>query len=169
MEEQLYQKYRAEGYTHQEARKLALFTAQQKYSIIKEMRRLGKSEISKIQRKLWELCRKLAFKKFSKNGKVDCYTCGAKDIQGQNRQLGHLWAKAGLGAFLKYDMRVLRYQCYNCNINKGGAGADFRRNIEKEIGKKAMNQLEKDRQKLVNAKDHYLKTIEEYTNETRTS
>lgn len=129
------------------------------------MRKSGKSEISKIQRKLWELCRQVAFKRFSKDDKVNCYTCGAKDIQGQNRQLGHLWSKASLGAFLKYDMRVLRWQCYSCNINRGGMGADFRRNMEAEIGKKAMNQLEKDRQITVKAKDHYLSLITEYEKE----
>lgn len=129
------------------------------------MRRKGKSDISKIQRKLWELCRQVAYKRFNKNGQIDCYTCGAKNIEGSNRQLGHMWSKASLGAGLKYDLRVLRFQCYRCNINCGGQGADFRRNMEAEIGKKAMNQLEKDRQKLVNAKDHYLFLISEYEKE----
>lgn len=129
------------------------------------MRKHGKSELSKIQRKLWELCRQVAFKRFSKDGKVDCYTCGAKDLQKQNRQLGHMWAKASLGAFLKYDMRVLRWQCYHCNMNLGGMGADFRKRMEGEIGKKAMTQLEKDRQILTNAKDHYLNLISNYEEE----
>jgi len=129
------------------------------------MRRFGKSEISKIQKRLWELCRQVAFKRFNKDGKIDCYTCPAKDIQGSNRQLGHMWSKASLGANLKYDMRVLRFQCYRCNINCGGQGADFRRNMEKEIGRRGMAELEKLRPQTVKAKDHYLYLIGEYEKE----
>jgi len=129
------------------------------------VRKNGKSEISKIQKELWQLCRQVALKRFSKDNKVDCYTCGAKDIQGANRQLGHMWSKASLGANLKYDMRVLRFQCYFCNINCGGRGADFYARMLKEIGKKKMTILEKLRHQVVKAKDHYLFLIEEYKKE----
>ena len=104
----------------------------------------------------------MAWGRDAREGSVDCYTCGAKDLRGSNRQLGHMWSKASLGAFLKYDMRVLQFQCYRCNINLGGNGADFYARKLKEIGPKAMKQLEADRQVEVRAKDHYLKLIEEY-------
>jgi hypothetical protein len=74
-----------------------------------------------------------------------------------------MWAKASLGAYLKYDLRVLRPQCYHCNINLGGRGADFYARMLKEIGEEKMAQLQKDRQVTVNAMDHYLKIIKEYT------
>jgi len=73
-----------------------------------------------------------------------------------------MWAKASLGAYLKYDLRVLRIQCYNCNINRGGAGADFYARMLREIGEEKMALLQKDRQVLVKSYDHYLKVLAEY-------
>lgn len=70
--------------------------------------------------------------------------------------------KASCGAYLKYDLRVLRPQCYNCNINWGGNGAEFYRRMLLEIGPTKMDELIQDKQKLVNAKDHYQKIYEEY-------
>lgn len=122
------------------------------------MRKKGRSEISVIQRKIWEECRRIIRKRYSNV----CYTCHQTSLTGSNWHTGHLWAKASLGAFLKYDLRVLRPQCYNCNINRGGMGADFYRNMLKEIGKGRMTHLEKDRQVTVNALGHYRKILEEY-------
>ena len=76
---------------------------------------------------------------------------------GSNKQLGHLWAKACLGANLKYDLRILRWQCYSCNINRGGAGADFYARMVREKGQEYMDSLQKERQISVKAYDHYLK------------
>ena len=42
---------------------------------------------------------------------------------------------------MKYDLRILRPQCYNCNINHGGMGVVFWKNMEKEIGKRAADKL----------------------------
>jgi hypothetical protein len=76
--------------------------------------------------------------------------------------LGHLWAKASLGAFLKYDIRILRWQCYNCNINRGGAGADFYARLLQEKGQDFMNQLQEDRKISVNAYDFYVGLLGRY-------
>ncbi len=122
------------------------------------LKRKSKSEIRKIQDKLWQLCRELTFEKYGDT----CYTCNATGLKKQNRQCGHMWAKASLGAYLKYDLRVLRPQCYRCNINFGGNGAVFYKKVLEEIGEEEMQKLEQDRNKIVNAKDHYLKLIEEY-------
>lgn len=73
-----------------------------------------------------------------------------------------MWPKAALGAYLKYDLRILRPQCYNCNINKGGMGADFYLRMWEENGAEYMNQLKTDRQKTVKAYDHYVQLLEEY-------
>jgi hypothetical protein len=123
------------------------------------LRKKGKQKISIIQRKLWNLCKLIIRKKY---GNV-CYTCGALGLSGSNWHTGHLIAKAALGAYLKYDLRVLRPQCYNCNINQGGRGSDFYTRMLSEIGEEKMAQLQKDRQVTVNAMNHYLKLIKEYT------
>lgn len=123
-----------------------------------KLRKKGKSEISKVQTKLWELCKQITRKKY---GNV-CYTCGAVGLSASNWHTGHLIPKASLGAFLKYDLRVLRPQCYHCNINLGGNGAEFYRRMIIEVGPTAVNEIIEDRQVEVRALEHYKKLIGEY-------
>jgi hypothetical protein len=123
------------------------------------LRKKGKQKISVIQRKLWNLCKQITRKKYGNT----CYTCSTPGLQGSNWHTGHLFAKASLGAYLKYDLRVLRPQCYHCNINLGGRGADFYTRMLSEIGEESMAKLQADRQVTVNAMDWYLKLIKEYT------
>lgn len=73
-------------------------------------------------------------------------------------------AKASVGANLKYDLRLLRIQCYLCNIRHGGRGADFIENMRRIEGNEYVDQILKDRQLTVRAYDHYQKTLEEYKN-----
>lgn len=123
------------------------------------LKKKSKQPISKIQRLLWEECRRIA-KFLYKN---DCYTCTAKNLIGNNCQLGHVpWAKSTLGANLKYDMRVLRWQCMRCNQFHGGQGAEAYRRMLKEEGKAYMDKLEEDRQKSVKAYEHYENLLKEY-------
>lgn len=124
-----------------------------------KIRKKSKQKISTIQNKIWEHLKRIVRKKYPNV----CYTCGQTGLGGSNQQTGHLWAKASLGAYLKYDLRVLRIQCYNCNINRGGMGADFYAKMLKEIGPLRMAKLEADRQVTVKAMDHYLKILEEYS------
>jgi hypothetical protein len=71
-------------------------------------------------------------------------------------------AKASVGAYLKYDLRLLRPQCYLCNIRHGGRGADFIENMRRIEGNDYVDQILKDRQVTVKAYDHYVKILEEY-------
>ena len=121
------------------------------------LKKKSKTSISLIQRQIWQECRRIKHKE-----RVDCYTCGAKDIQGANRQLGHMWAKASLGANFKYELDVLEWQCFACNIHRGGMGADFYKRKLKELGKKRMNELERMRNRTVKAYDFYLTLLEKY-------
>lgn len=122
------------------------------------MRKKSKQPISALQRKLWELCKQIVRKRY---GNV-CYTCGRQQLTGSDWQTGHMWPKASLGALLKYDLRVLRPQCFACNIHRGGMGADFYKKMLREIGAEKMAELESDRQKSVKAYDHYLKLLEDH-------
>lgn len=124
-----------------------------------KLKKKSKAKISTIQNKLWSLCKEITRKRYGNT----CYTCSAVGLQGANWHTGHLFAKASLGAFLKYDLRVLRPQCYHCNINLGGRGADYYVKMLKEIGEEKMAQLQRDRQVTVNAYDHYVKLLDEYT------
>lgn len=123
------------------------------------LRKKSKSDIRKVQDLIWIECRRIVAEQFG----TDCYTCGAKNLQGSNKQLGHVpWPKAELGAYLKYDIRVLRYQCYRCNINMGGMGAEAYKRMFKEEGKSYMEKLEQDRRITVKAIDFYTELLEEY-------
>lgn len=124
-----------------------------------KLKKVSKKPISKIQRELWQECRRVADIFY----KPDCYTCNAKNLTAGNKQLGHVpWAKASLGAYLKYDMRVLRWQCMRDNIHLGGMGAEAYKRMLREEGKAYMEQLEQDRQKTVKAYDHYVELLEYY-------
>ena len=118
----------------------------------------SKMPISKLQRKIWQLCKQLTRKRY---GNV-CYTCGLRDLSGTNWHTGHMWAKASLGAYLKYDLRVLRPQCMTCNVWQGGRGADFYAKMLREIGEEKMAELQKDRQKTVRAYEHYEQLLKQY-------
>lgn len=123
---------------------------------------MKKPTTKSLQDKLWKKCRELAFLMY----KNDCYTCPARNLEGANCQLGHVpWPKAALSAHLKYDMRLLKWQCYSCNINKGGMGAEAYKRMLRENGKEYMESLERERQILVKADTIYyenkIKEIEE--------
>ncbi len=120
------------------------------------MKKQSKQPISKIQRDIW-----VEIKRIVRRDQPNvCYTCGQQNLDGANWHCGHMWPKASLGAYLKYDLRVIRSQCYHCNINLGGAGADFYKRMLKEIGKNKMEQLEQDRQKTVKAYDFYFELLQ---------
>lgn len=122
------------------------------------LRKKGKQSISKIQHKLWQLCKEIVRKR---HGNV-CYTCGRTGLQGSNWQTGHMWAKASVGAYLKYDLRILRPQCSICNLFQGGRGADFWVNMVRENGQEYMDKLKSERSVTVNAMNHYTQLLSEY-------
>lgn len=123
------------------------------------MRKQSKQSISVIQRKLWEHCKRIVRTKY----KPVCYTCGKFLTTSYDQHTGHVpWPKSVLGAFLKYDLRVLRIQCFACNVHRGGMGAEAYKRMLEEIGQKEMAKLERDRNKTVKAYDHYTKLLSEY-------
>lgn len=128
-----------------------------------KIRKKSKSDIRKIQDDIWYELRRIASIRFANQfGEVDCYTCGARNLQGVNKQLGHMWAKASLSAQLKYDIRILRWQCMRCNCHLGGQGAIFYAKMLEEIGEKAMKELVdiKNKATPVNAMDYYKVLLE---------
>lgn len=122
------------------------------------LRKKSKSDIKKVQDKLWEECRRIASIRYEPT----CYTCGAKNLSGSNRQLGHMISKAALGAYLKYDLRLLRWQCSKCNIWNGGMGAIFIENMRRIEGDDYVDTILRDRNITVKAQEHYEHLLEEY-------
>ena len=123
------------------------------------LKKKSKQKISTIQNKLWKLCKQIIRIKYGNT----CYTCESTGLTGSNWHTSHLIPKASLGAYLKYDLRLLRPACYHCNINLGGNGAIYIEKVRRVEGNEYVDRILKDRQVTVNAMDHYLKLIEEYT------
>ena len=132
-----------------------------KKGVIK-LKKESPQKISVLQRKVWDHCKRIIRARY----KDTCYTCGAINLSFRpvNWHTGHMLAKASVGAYLKYDLRLLRPQCYLCNIRHGGRGADFIENMRRIEGDEYVNQILKDRQVTVKAYDHYVKILEEYKN-----
>lgn len=122
------------------------------------LRKASKQPISKLQRLIWDEVKRITR---TRHPNV-CFTCGRKDLAGSNWHSGHMWPKAALGAYMKYDLRIIRPQCYFCNVNLGGRGADFYAKMLAEIGPEAMAALEAERQVTVKAYDFYAKILEQY-------
>jgi len=123
-----------------------------------KLKKKSKAKISVIQRNLWELCKQIIRKKY---GNI-CYTCGATGLEGGNWHTSHFIPKASCGAYLKYDLRNLRPSCYHCNINLGGNGSSFYRELVRKEGQDYVDSLFKDKQVTVNAYLHYEKLLIEY-------
>lgn len=122
------------------------------------IRKVSKQKVSVLGRKLWILCKEIVRKKYGN----ECYTCGRKGLEGSNWHTSHLLPKASVGAYLKYDLRILRPCCYNCNINLGGNGAEFLRLMIIREGQDYVDQIFRDRALIVKAYDHYEMLLEKY-------
>jgi len=123
------------------------------------MRKQGKSKVSKLQRKLWSLTAEYIKTKYGNT----CYTCDSQNLEGRNFHCGHFIPKAASNFQLKYDERNLRPQCYHCNINLGGNGAEFSRRLRKEFGARYVEKIHKDNQGISKAGVYELEArIEEF-------
>lgn len=119
-------------------------------------------KMKSITSELWELCRELTFRTYGS----DCYTCPARNLLKSNRQCGHAYPKGALGASMQYDLRILRPQCYHCNINLGGMGAVFWNRLQLDIGKADADALylecQASKGRTTPSRAYYLMLIEKY-------
>jgi hypothetical protein len=122
-----------------------------------EGKKTKRLSISKVQKLLWAECKRIV-----RTREKDCFTCDAKNLQGSNAQTGHFIPSSTCGAFLRYDLRNLRLQCMRCNIHGGGQGAFFYRRLVDQDGKEYVDKLFRDKQKIINARDHYEALLEAY-------
>lgn len=79
-------------------------------------------------KKLWQLCRELAFKQYGS----DCYCCGALNLSGANRHLGHFIPSSVCSADLRYSLDNLRPSCYRCNIHLSGNWPAYEAHLKRD-------------------------------------
>lgn len=104
-----------------------------------------KGELTKLKDKLWELCKAIIKQR---HGDV-CYTCGLltkqpHPITGKpknNRHTGHFITSSSCSVELRYDLKNLRPQCYECNINNSGEWFEFEQRLLKEFGYDYVDEL----------------------------
>lgn len=79
----------------------------------------------------WEIVKKIVRKK-----ETDCYTCGRKDLEGQNASTGHCYpvAQTGSNNALSWDLRLIHLQCGYCNGPGQGEQGLYEERIRKEYG-----------------------------------
>ena len=109
---------------------------------------------------LWELCKQITRERYG----YTCYTCGKNLENGVQCHTGHFIPSSTGGAYLRYDLRNLRPQCYNCNINLGGNGSMFYRKLVEREGQDYVDEIFEDKQKSIKADwVFYQMKIDEYT------
>lgn len=95
--------------------------------------------ITKLKKTLWSLCREIQIKTHGS----DCYTCGAKELAGSNRHLGHFISSSICSVELRYDLRNLRIQCYACNIHKSGNWLAYENRLRHDHGQDYVDELKR--------------------------
>lgn len=96
--------------------------------VVKKKIKKKVESVSSLHKKVWEQCREIA----DLHQQNNCYTCGAVNITGHNKQLGHGISKGSLSLQFKYDTRNLKWQCMYCNIHQQGNQEIFLRRLETE-------------------------------------
>ena len=91
-------------------------------------KRKSRTERQQLETKIWEECKRITRSRYGDK----CYTCSAEGLEGSNQHTGHGKPKGALPLQFKYDIRNLRVQCYNDNINLGGASDIFIAKLEQE-------------------------------------
>jgi len=89
---------------------------------------------------LWELCKQIVRKRDGDS----CVICPKRGLTGSNWHTGHLIPSSVCGAHLRFDLRNLHSNCYNCNINLGGNGAMYYRMMKIKYGEPQVEQLFKE-------------------------
>lgn len=110
----------------------------------KTRKRRKKSELSKAKDRLWELCKLITRKRYvNPDGTWTCYTSGQTIVLAKNVHTGHFIPSSLCSVELRYDLRNLRPQSYNDNINHSGNPHTFRHNLIKDHGQEYVDELER--------------------------
>lgn len=128
---------------------------------------MKKMSLKTAKSKLWDECKRIVRERYVRKDTIvpmwDCFTCDKLIDEPFKAHTGHFIPSGSCGAFLRYDLRNLRIQCYNCNINLGGNGAEYYKRMVDEVGQKAVDKIFQDKHVSIKADVWwYQGKIEEY-------
>lgn len=89
---------------------------------------MKKSPLSKLKKKLWDLCRTIIRARYGNT----CYTCGRTGLTGSDWQTGHFISSSICSTELRYALDNLRIQCAKCNIWKSGNWLEFEQHLKRD-------------------------------------
>ena len=108
----------------------------------KPKKRRKSGEITKLKKKLWELCKILTRRTcVQPDGTWVCYTSGKRLVYPKDAHTGHCIPSSLCSIELRYDLKNLRVQSYDQNINKNGNPLKFERNLIRDHGQAYMDDL----------------------------
>lgn len=81
---------------------------------------MKKVTTAKLNKQVWEQCKRIIKIRYGDT----CYTCG-RHCEGSGRHTGHFLPKSTLPLEYKYDLKMLRPQCYRCNVHLSGNSAEY--------------------------------------------
>jgi hypothetical protein len=96
-------------------------------------------KVSTEKKKAWDYCSKYIRLHYAdRNGFVACYTCGTIKFW-KEMQAGH--GIGGRGSSILFEEKILRPQCYSCNVRKYGNTDIFHAKLIKEYGPKFLDKM----------------------------
>ena len=99
-----------------------------------------KTKRKKLKDKLWKLISEYTRRRDADEcGMVKCCTCSTIK-HWKELHAGHFIPQAQ-GDAVRYDLRNINSQCYRCNINLGGNGAEYYPYMEETHGKEVIDEL----------------------------
>ncbi len=98
-----------------------------------------------LKGKAWE-----AVRLYIRTNEKDCFTCGSKNLQGQNFQCGHYIpvALSGSNNTLSWDEKQIHAQCGRCNGAGQGQQVAYRAHLVTIYGEAMVKELEARRWKV---------------------
>lgn len=126
----------------------------------KGLNKVRKDSVTKLKKRLWQLCREIIFKKHGTN----CYCCGSVGLVGSNLHLGHYIPSSICSAEMRYSLDNLRPSCYRCNIHLSGNWVAYEAHLKADgIDPEALKQLNRDTIGVKADSTYYQSKIDAYT------
>lgn len=101
------------------------------------MRKKKLPTLPKLKKDLWTV-----FSRYIRlRDKGICISCLKQCEYGSAYHAGHLLPKANCGLALYFDEGNVNGQCYNCNMNLGGAGAMYAKHLIEKYGQDELDRI----------------------------